>query len=124
MLCIYQDRVQPHYKPQVDAQPRFALPSASYALSCHRTDHRAKEENRQALHTLKPLRDQHPKTHRNAVDGLCLTGSEIGNIYLWKREEQIDMIVAAHKGPVYAIATFVNGFVSGGKDGKVGWIKS
>ena len=29
------------------------------------------------------------------------------------------MIVAAHKGPVYAIATFVNGFVSGGKDGKV-----
>lgn len=61
---------------------------------------------------------------RNAVDGLCLTGSEIGNIYLWKREEQIDMVVAAHKGPVYAISTFINGFVSGGKDGKVGGRKS
>lgn len=56
---------------------------------------------------------------QNAVEGLCLTGSDIGNIYLWKREEQIDMIVAAHKGSVYALSTFVNGFASGGKDGKV-----
>ena len=48
-----------------------------------------------------------------------LTGSDLGNIYLWKREEQIDMIVSAHKSSVYALATFVNGFVSGGKDGKI-----
>ncbi|EKX32589.1 hypothetical protein GUITHDRAFT_82168, partial [Guillardia theta CCMP2712] len=58
-------------------------------------------------------------TIRNAVEGLCLTGSDIGNIYLWKREEQIDMIVSAHRSSVHAIVTFVNGFCSGGKDGKV-----
>ena len=58
-------------------------------------------------------------TIQNSVEGLCLTGSDLGNIYLWKREEQIDMIVSAHKSSVYALATFVNGFVSGGKDGKV-----
>jgi WD40 repeat protein len=56
---------------------------------------------------------------RNAVEGLCLTGSDIGNIYLWKREEQMDMIVAAHKGCVYALSTAINAFLSGGKDGKV-----
>jgi hypothetical protein len=26
---------------------------------------------------------------------------------------------AAHKSSVYALATFINGFISGGKDGKV-----
>jgi len=58
-------------------------------------------------------------TLKNAIEGLCLTGSDIGNIYLWKREEQMDMIVSAHKSSVYALASFVNGFCSGGKDGKV-----
>ena len=43
------------------------------------------------------------------MEGLCLTGSDLGNIYLWKREEQIDMIVSAHKSSVYGLATFING---------------
>ncbi|PRP88610.1 echinoderm microtubule-associated protein-like 6 [Planoprotostelium fungivorum] len=47
---------------------------------------------------------------------LTYTGTLTGEIYVWKDNKHVKTI-KAHKGPVYSIADFDDGFVTGGKDG-------
>ncbi len=50
--------------------------------------------------------------------GRIYTGSEAGEIYRWKNAE-VDSLVLAHAGPVFALWVCRDGLASGGKDGKV-----
>jgi microtubule-associated protein-like 6 len=50
--------------------------------------------------------------------GLSLTGAQSGDIYLWKGARLEWQFEEAHVGPVFAISTYPDGFVSGGKDGR------
>ena len=59
------------------------------------------------------------RVSEKSARGLCLTRGENGTVYMWKGDEQLDQITAAHRGPVFGIVTFMGGFCTGGKDGKV-----
>jgi len=50
--------------------------------------------------------------------GRVFVGSEQGEIYRWKNGE-VDSLVHAHEGPVFALWVCRDGLCSGGKDGKV-----
>jgi WD40 repeat protein len=46
------------------------------------------------------------------------TGTNTGEIYQWK-ENKLEAVHAAHKGPVFTLHTSSDGIASGGKDGKI-----
>ena len=50
--------------------------------------------------------------------GRIFVGSEQGEIYRWKNGE-VDSLVVAHDGPVFALWVCRDGLASGGKDGLV-----
>ena len=51
--------------------------------------------------------------------GLALTGGLSGDVFLWKGSHLEWQFEQAHNGPVFALSTYPDGFVSGGKDGRV-----
>ena len=51
--------------------------------------------------------------------GLALTGGLNGHVFLWKGSHLEWQFEEAHAGPVFALSTYPDGFVSGGKDGRV-----
>jgi WD40 repeat protein len=59
------------------------------------------------------------KQFEYSQSGLILTGASNGTIYLWKKDANEDSIVAAHKGPVLGLASFKEGFMSCGADGRI-----
>ena len=59
------------------------------------------------------------KQFEYSQSGLVLTGASNGTIYLWKKDANEDSIIAAHKGPVLGLATFKEGFMSCGADGRI-----
>jgi hypothetical protein len=49
-------------------------------------------------------------------DGNTYTGTLNGEVLIWK-ENKLTKVVKCHKGPVYAICPYENGFFTGGKEG-------
>ena len=50
------------------------------------------------------------------ADNFTYTGTLNGEVYIWQ-ENKLVKVVKAHKGPLYAITPFPEGFLTGGKDG-------
>eukprot|EP01119_Soliformovum_irregulare_P013844 TRINITY_DN3722_c0_g1_i1.p1 TRINITY_DN3722_c0_g1~~TRINITY_DN3722_c0_g1_i1.p1 ORF type:complete len:1927 (-),score=428.61 TRINITY_DN3722_c0_g1_i1:16-5796(-) len=49
-------------------------------------------------------------------DGKTYTGTLTGEVYIWQ-ENRLISVIQAHKGPLYSVDEYDNGFLTGGKDG-------